>query len=116
MKQQARTRAGLSEAHLEQQLLHLARLRGWRCHHVRDSRHVLMGDVGFPDWVLARRGRVLFVELKREDGKLSPDQEAWLRELDWLGEQAQWGYDLSYPRLAYVIRPSSFDRFMAVLE
>ena len=110
-------RAGLSEAHLEQQLLDLARIRGWKAHHVRDSRHVLMGDTGAPDWWLARHGRLVVVELKREDGKLSPDQAAFLAELGWENEQQQWAQELSATRLTvWVIRPSSFDRFMAVLE
>lgn len=108
---------GLSEAHLEQQLLDLARLRGWRAHHVRDSRRVLMGDVGAPDWWLARNGQLVVVELKREDGKLSPDQKLWLEALGWPGEQGQWDQADGLPTQleVYVIRPSSFDRFMEVL-
>lgn len=114
--QQARTRAGLSEAHLEQQLLDLARIRGWLAFHVRDSTRVLMGNTGYPDWTFARRGRLVVVELKREDGKLSPEQREWLYAMGWQDEQQQWHLSQGSPLRAYVIRPSSFDRFMEVLE
>lgn len=111
--QQARTRRGLAEAHLEQQLLDLARIRGWKAHHVRESRGVLMGDEGFPDWVFARNGVVLVVELKAEDGKLTLAQEVWLSTLGW-PPGSQW---LQWDRLrTYVVRPSDFDAFAAVLE
>lgn len=114
--QQARTRKGLSEAHLEQQLVDLAGIRGWVRHHVRDSRNVLMGDTGAPDWWLARRGVLVVVELKAEDGKLSPDQERFMEALGWEGEQGQWSQDKQLRFTVWLIRPSSFDRFMAVLE
>lgn len=32
---------------------------------------------GWPDLVIAGRGRILFVELKRRKGRLSVDQKAW---------------------------------------
>lgn len=106
-------KAGLSEAHLEQQVLHLAQLYGWRAHHVRDSRHVLMGDVGFPDWVFARAGVVLIVELKREGGKPERAQDEWLSELGW-PPGSQW---LQSGRLrVYLVRPSDLDAFLEVLQ
>lgn len=108
------TLGAISEANLEQAILAAAQLYGWRCHHVRDSRHVLMGDVGFPDWVFARRGTVLIVELKRQDGKLSPEQRAWLDDLAWPGEQDQWVQESLVD--AYVIRPSDLDRFLELLK
>lgn len=51
----------------------------------------MQGHPGFPDLVLARNGEVLFVELKSEKGKLSPEQRDWLahtngrlwRPADW---------------------------------
>lgn len=117
MKRHPNTLGAIAESQLEQTILQAAQLLGWRCHHVRDSRRVLMGDVGFPDWVFARGGRVLVVELKREDGKLTPDQGSWLEALGWDGEQDQWLQDrLSCPCLSiYVVRPSDLDRFLQVL-
>lgn len=34
-------------------------------------------DIGFPDLTLARKGRVVFMELKSKTGSLRPEQEAW---------------------------------------
>ena len=72
----------LSEDELLSCVLEAAKLLGWRRYHIRNSRRgVVQGDVGFPDVVLACRGHVLFVELKAEQGKVTPDQEAWLSDL-----------------------------------
>ena len=55
---------------------------GWRWHHVRRSDKALqMGHSGFPDLVLAKNGRVLFLELKRENAQPRPDQLAWQEAL-----------------------------------
>jgi len=55
---------------------------GWRFHHVRRSDKALQqGHSGYPDLTLARNGRVLFLELKRQDGRITPDQVAWLTAL-----------------------------------
>ncbi|BCW96778.1 MAG: VRR-NUC domain-containing protein [Fimbriimonadales bacterium] len=77
-----------SEQEFQRTLLELARLKGWRVHHTRpalDRRGrwltPIQGDAGFPDLVLARGGRVLFVELKREGRRPSPQQQAWLDAL-----------------------------------
>ncbi|BCW94679.1 MAG: VRR-NUC domain-containing protein [Fimbriimonadales bacterium] len=77
-----------TERDFQRTLLELARLRGWRAHHARpalDRRGrwltPIQGDAGFPDLVLARSGRILFVELKREGRRPSPQQQAWLDTL-----------------------------------
>jgi len=44
----------------------------------------MQGDVGFPDLVLARAGKVIFAELKSETGKLSPTQREWANALGTL--------------------------------
>lgn len=88
------TRDVMAKAMSEDQLLScvvdMARKQyGWRVHHCRPAMsrsgkwatHI-QGDPGFVDLVLAKEGRVLFVELKSERGKVSPDQDAWLFDLD----------------------------------
>ena len=37
----------------------------------------IAGHAGFPDLVLARRGRLLLVELKTDKGQLREDQMSW---------------------------------------
>jgi hypothetical protein len=68
----------MSEAELQANVRELARVRGWKCYHTYDSRK---SDQGFPDLVLVRKNRLLFVELKSEKGKPSPAQLEWLHVL-----------------------------------
>lgn len=43
------------------------------------------GDKGFPDTVIARRGRIIVAELKANDGRPEPEQLRWLEELGPIG-------------------------------
>jgi len=36
---------------------------------------------GYPDLTLVRKGRLIFVELKREKAKVTPEQQKWLDDL-----------------------------------
>lgn len=66
-----RTVLNWTEKQLQQQIIGLARTLGWWTHHHYDSRR---SAPGWPDLVLLRDDRALFVELKAEKGRLSPDQ------------------------------------------
>ncbi len=57
-----------------------AHFQGWLVYHVPDSRRVT--SAGFPDLVLARKGQIIFAELKTHDGRVSLAQQNWIRELD----------------------------------
>ena len=76
-----------TEAEFIGAVIEMARLLGWRVHHGRPGRTVkgwrtpIQGDMGFPDLVLVRGGRLLFVELKTERGRLSEGQKDWLQAL-----------------------------------
>jgi hypothetical protein len=66
----------------------IARQLGWRASHTRTSRNAsgrrsaaIEGDVGAPDWLLAKDGVVLLVELKRVGGRRSLPQEVWAKHL-----------------------------------
>lgn len=62
------------------QLSALAKRLGWRRKHERRAgkRWAPQGEEkGWFDFVFARRGRVIFVEAKGDEGKPSEDQEAW---------------------------------------
>lgn len=61
-----------------------AELRGWLVYHTRDSRG---SDKGFPDLVLVRGKRVLFVELKRSmKQRLRAEQQVWFDRLSTAGQ------------------------------
>ena len=115
----------ISEKAFTKQIIDLARLFGWKAAHFRPAltqrgRWVtaVQGDgAGFPDLVLVHRGkgRVIFVELKTQIGKLSEKQEQWLDALcevekrycaltghDWVVRCAVW-------------RPSQFDEITKIL-
>jgi len=79
------TAAALSEADLQQRVINLARLRGYRVAHIRPARTInddwrtpYTGHAGLPDLILARNGRVLLAELKSATAQPTPNQVAWL--------------------------------------
>jgi len=100
----APTKIPETEAGFMGAIIELAHHRGWLVAHFRparvkgqtanDDRWVtpMQGDAGFPDLVLARRGRVIFAELKKEGGKVSPAQKAWAEELSGATEILQQRY------------------------
>jgi len=70
------------------QVEHLLSLFRWRPYHhapayrpsggYSDSFH---GMKGLPAYIAVRRGRLVFAELKNERGRLTPDQNEWLDNL-----------------------------------
>lgn len=75
----------MSEEVLQQRVLALAVVLGWLPYHTHDSRR---SHPGFPDLVLVSlRGHgVLWRELKRQTGRVSPAQESWLAALADAGQ------------------------------
>ncbi len=78
----------MSEAALQAAVIGLARLLGYRVAHFRPAetkqgwRTPVQADgKGFPDLVLVRAGRLLFVELKAARGRISAEQGLWLETL-----------------------------------
>lgn len=67
-----------AEKSLQAQIVKAARLLGWLVYHTWRSTH---SAPGFPDLVLVRPPRLVFIELKTDTGKVSPDQERWLEQL-----------------------------------
>lgn len=79
----------------------LAPMLGWRlCYHTLRSKG---SQSGFPDRVLVR-DRVIFAELKRDQGKPSKAQKEWLDELASAGAEV------------YLWRPGDLDEIATVLS
>lgn len=96
----------LSETQWQAQVLAWAHRGGWLAHHTHDSRFQEWGtDKGFPDLVLVRAPRVLFIELKKERGK--PPTVA---QLHWLAQLR-----LSPGVEAYVWKPSDEETVRQIL-
>jgi Holliday junction resolvase len=80
--------------------LRYARQFGWRFYHTLNS----WGSAkGFPDLVLVRPPRLLFVELKSDKGKVKPEQIEWLADLR--ASKAE----------AYLWRPMDVEAVVAIL-
>jgi hypothetical protein len=82
----------VDEKDFQAAVMKLAKRLGWRCYHTRDSRK---STAGFPDLVLVR-DKVMFAELKAEDGKPTADQSNWLEAIQLAGS------------FAYLWRPSDW--------
>jgi len=105
-----------TEAEFQDVVLELAGVCGWMVHHVRPARMKdgswrtpVQGDVGFPDLVLVRDGRIVFAELKSERGRLSAAQKDWLGELR---KAAAW---CGVSVVVELWRPSDWDDVVACL-
>lgn len=71
---------------LQQNVVSLAKALGWWTHHHYDSRR---STPGWPDLVMLRGERALFVELKREKGRTTPDQRDVIARLTNAGLDAR---------------------------
>ena len=68
----------MREADLMATVVQAARYLGYAVYHTADSRR---SQPGFPDLTLVRDGRLVFLELKTEKGRVRPEQEIWLEML-----------------------------------
>jgi hypothetical protein len=68
----------MSERELEAEVIKLCKDWGWLRYHTHRSQ---FSPAGFPDECLVRPPRLIFAELKRQDGKLEALQERWLEAL-----------------------------------
>ena len=78
----------VTEDSFKRMVIEYAQLHHWLVHHARPAMNRRgkwatwqEGDNGFPDLTLARRGKVIFAELKSEKGKPSDAQLGWLVSL-----------------------------------
>jgi hypothetical protein len=93
----------LSEKDFQQQVLDLTRLSGWLCYHTHDS---WRSAPGFPDLVMVRPPRLLFVELNSEQGRLRLEQATWLEVLAGCEDAPE----------VHLWRPADFEDIQATLK
>lgn len=108
-------RRSVSESAFQEAVIALSRMHGWRVAHFRPVQAyrkdgtarwltpVQADGAGFPDLCMARNGQVVFAELKRVGGRVTPEQRVWLDAL-------------SGAVGAYVWTPDDWDEIEAVLR
>ena len=98
----------IKEKDWQKHVMEMAKANGWLFYHAPDNKpingRVQNITAGFPDLVLIKPPFVIFAELKRETGKLSPAQENWLYLLKASGQEA------------YVWRPSQINEVLKLLR
>lgn len=99
-------------------VVEMAQTYGWLVHHVLESRHYAKRiGPGYPDLTLVSqppmRARIIFAELKRDDGKVTTPQWEWL---DALGRcRYPSGPDSTSPVEVYVWRPQDLPIIECIL-
>ncbi len=102
----------ISERDFQDQIIELAHIYGWAVAHFRPAmkqdgswRTAVSADgTGFPDLVLVRSPRLIFAEVKSEEGKVTSEQSSWLRNLAAAKQDV------------YLWRPSDWEGIVEVLK
>ena len=89
-----------TERDLQKHVVELATVYGWEIYHTYDSHR---SAPGFPDLVMVKERRLIFAELKREEGLLTDEQIVWANAL--MRTSAEY----------YNWRPSNLDEIAEVL-
>ena len=99
------------ESVFAKQVEHLLELFGWTwCHFepaVRQSGSwatPMRGHKGLPDYIATRDGRILFAEIKGDNGRLSKSQKDWLDQLERTPAETYVWYPSDIHRLKDVLR------------
>ena len=91
-----------TEAQFQSTVIQYAELKGCLVYHTHDSRR---SQPGFPDLTMVRRTRLIFAELKREDGEPTEAQMEWIFDLRWSVEGVE----------VFLWRPSDWHEIERVL-
>lgn len=94
---------GDSEKQFSQRVVDAAHRFNWLVYRTWNSIH---SPKGFPDLCMVRLSRVIFAELKREKGKVTPAQAQWLEALG----------NVDYHIETYLWRPSQFEEIVGILR
>ena len=106
--------SAVKEKDFQRAVIELAEMLEWRVYHTHDSRG---SQPGFPDLTMVRRQRLIFAELKRQDGNPTDEQTAWLTELgrvaDWTKEERPIGTPIVE---VFLWRPSDWPEIEQALK
>lgn len=97
----AATLPPINERQFQRQVVNLAKLLGWRCYWTWNSLH---SPKGWPDLVLIRRPRIVFLELKGERTTVTDDQFDTIAELQACGMTAMIARPSDWPEIERVLR------------
>lgn len=89
--------AEMLEAEFQRQVRTLCEMRGLLVYHTHDSRR---SDPGFPDLVIVGSRRMIYRELKKQDGVVSAMQQYWIDRLREIGHDADVWRPSDLPRIA----------------
>lgn len=92
----------ITERDFQRQVADVAKLFGWSLYHPQLSK---WSERGWPDLALVRPPRLVFAELKRENGKTTEHQDRWLGLLRGVP-----GVEV------FLWRPSDLEQIAAVLR
>ena len=92
----------VTERQLQDTIIRMAELLGWSVYHTFDSRR---SQRGYPDLTCVHPEHgLVFMELKREKGRVSTWQTFWLAQLTRAGQRA------------YLVRPRDIDNVERLLR
>jgi hypothetical protein len=95
-------RLAISEGAYQQRITDLCDLLGLRWFHSGDSRRD--SCKGYPDLTIAGLGGVLWLEVKKENGRTSSHQSDWMTMLNVSGQRA------------FIVRPSDWHKVEYLLR
>lgn len=113
----------IPEKAYQAQVIKIAKMLGWRVHHSRsvqlaNGRYAtpLQGHAGLPDLILAKDGRVVFIELKGTGGSVQDSQLSWATALTG-DEKIERGRVYQCSSHAYVLAwPEHWDVLLSLLR
>lgn len=97
----------MKEAEFAKRIEETANYLGLRWHHETDSRK---SKAGFPDYTFVGLNGIMFLEIKADKGRVSPQQQAWIESLHRIAILSR---GLVY---AYIAYPKDWDRVLSDLK